>query len=92
MPLFGKRPRQDIVAMTSYDVVEVRDNVVRQRDGGESLTAVARTSRARKWSTDAASPSALKESRGPRPHSHRYIDSGSPDTMAAVGSSGHRSG
>ena len=35
VPLFGERPRQDVVAMTSYDGVEVRDNVVRQYDGGE---------------------------------------------------------
>jgi hypothetical protein len=35
VPLFGERPRQDLVAMRSCDGVEVRDNVVRQYDGGE---------------------------------------------------------
>ena len=91
VPLFGERPRQDVVAMTSYGGVEVRDNVVRQCDGGEKPHCVAVTSRARRWSTEAASPSTVKESSGPRPHSHRYIDRGSPDTMAAAGSSGQRS-
>jgi hypothetical protein len=35
VPLFGERPRQDLVAMRSCSGVEVRDNVVRQYDGGE---------------------------------------------------------
>ena len=35
VPLFGERPRQDLVAMISCSGGEVRDNVVRQYDGGE---------------------------------------------------------
>jgi hypothetical protein len=35
VPLFGERPRQDLVSMRSCSGVEVRDNVVRQYDGGE---------------------------------------------------------
>ena len=35
VPLFGERPRQDLVSMRSGSGGEVRDNVVRQYDGGE---------------------------------------------------------
>jgi hypothetical protein len=35
VPLFGERPRQDLVTMRSCGGVEVRDNIVRQYDSGE---------------------------------------------------------
>ncbi len=41
MPLFGERPRQNVVAMRSQGGVEVRDNVVRQYDGGKKPHCVA---------------------------------------------------
>jgi len=35
VPLFGERPRQDLVSMRSCSSVEVGDNVVRQYDSGK---------------------------------------------------------